>query len=116
GGTLELSRPPSINNGQIEIAPGSTARLRIDLAPNQVAGASADAGFDAKDAVVNTPDKLALNFNEFGGTLHAGDASCPEFGCGTNFQFAGQPAVWLPQFIQILIPDSQDTGSPAGDC
>jgi hypothetical protein len=115
GGTLELSAPPSINNGQIVLALGSTAKLQIDLAPAQATAPSADAGFDATDAVVNMPATLALNFNEFGGTLQAGDASCTIFGCKTDFHFANQPAVWLPQFSQILIPYAAKTDSPAGD-
>jgi hypothetical protein len=115
GGTLELSRPPSIDNGQIELAPGSTLKLRIDLAPAHVTAPSADAGFDATEAVVDTPATLSLNFNEFGGTLQAGDASCTVFGCKTDFHFANQPAVWLPQFSQILVPYAAKTDSPAGD-
>jgi hypothetical protein len=115
GGTLQLSRSPSINNGQIELAPGSTAKLHIDLAPAPVTAPSPDAGFDATDAVVDTPDTLSLNFNEFGGTLQAGDASCTVFGCKTDFHFANQPAAWLPQFSQILIPYGAKTDSPGGD-
>jgi hypothetical protein len=115
GGTLELSRSPSINNGQIELAPGTTAKLQIDLAPAQVTTPSADAGFDATDAVVDTPATLSLNFNEFGGALQAGDASSTVFGCKTDFHFVNQPAEWLPQFSQILIPYAAKTDSPAGD-
>lgn len=115
GGTLELSGPPSINNGQILLAPGSTGKLQVDLAPAQATAPSADAGFDATDAVVNMPATLALNLNEFGGTLQAGDASCIIFGCKTDFHFANQPAAWLPQFSQILIPYATKTDSPAGD-
>jgi hypothetical protein len=115
GGTLQLSRAPTISAGRIVLAPGTNANLRLDLAPNTVTGASAEAGFDATDAVVATPATMSLRFNQFGSAVNAGDASSTVFGCTTNFHFAGGPALWLPQFSQILIPSSAKTESPSGD-
>jgi hypothetical protein len=115
GGRLDLSQNTVINNGQIQIVPGTTAKLNLDLDQNKDVSPSGDAGFDAADVVISLPQKFVINFNAASSTLQAGDASCKVFGCATELRSTGKPATWLAPFGQILIPYAVKTDSASGD-
>jgi hypothetical protein len=114
-GALELSQNATINGGEIWLAPGSTAKLSLNLDQNKVPTPSAEAGFDATDAALTLPPTFSLNFNLANGSLTAGAATCEVYGCASKFTFAAKPPVWVPAFAQILVPYSVRTDSAAGD-
>ena len=104
GGTLEFSENVEVSSSQLVINPNVSIRLNLDLDTNVVTGASADAGFDATEAIVASPKTFSLQFNASHSAVTGGAASSTLFGCATDFAFANQPPIWIDFLSQILVP------------
>src|SRR5207237_9435528 len=93
GGTLEFSENVEVSSSQLVINPNVSVRLTLDLDTNATTGASAEAGFDASEAIVALPLTFSLQFDASHSILTGGAASATLFGCATDFAFANQPPI-----------------------
>jgi hypothetical protein len=106
GGSLELSHPTVVTSGKVFIPLAAAVTLHLDLDQKSVTPSAVEAGIDARDAIINLPRTLELNFTSLSGSVAPGDASCTVFGCEVDFRFRNAAPVWISAIGQILIPYS----------
>ncbi len=109
GGSLSLSQNAVVTSGKIFMPLTATTILHLDLDQNSVTATANEAGLDAKEAVINLPETLDLQFTSHSSSVRAGNASCTVFGADADFQFNNAPPAWISAIGQILIPYSVRT-------
>jgi hypothetical protein len=115
GGSLELSASAAVSSGKILVPLGATATLHLDLDQNSVTATANEAGLDAKEAVINLPKTLDLQFSFHSSSVTPANASCTVFGSEVDFQLKGVAPVWVPEINQILIPYTATTTGDTPD-
>jgi hypothetical protein len=112
GGTITLSRPPSLVNGKLTISSNTVVAVTLDLEPypeNEEHTDNIDStyGIDAVSADVTLPNRLSLHFGAGGTVIDEiyGDIKWNVYGHITDFTWDKQSAPKYDESInRVLIP------------
>ncbi|MCI0524176.1 MAG: hypothetical protein L0Y75_02845 [Acidobacteria bacterium] len=112
-GVITLSAQPQLMNGRLTISAGTKGAVRLQLQQQSVVGAdpSSPFGKDARDAQINLPQTLDLQFAGQSGKLDsAGDASWRVFGHEASFEWNSQQTGTYDSLVhRVLIPFTAST-------